>query len=177
MTTLSIHACSPSLSTVKMEVANAAVRPYVILSLLPPARGLGSRRGMGPSLRRHSGKGRVLVVPRASLGQLPDPEHVDLALRALSKSPEALQGLLTRTEGLFFTLADAAVATDPSQVTNAVVPKQDGGWLGGITNTLELALTVSILFFFDPLEWESYSSAKFCAELRQGTLFASPQEF
>jgi YidC/Oxa1 family membrane protein insertase len=66
---------------------------------------------------------------------------VDLALSALSKSPEALQGLLTRTEGLFFTLADAAVATDPSQVTDVVVQKQDGGWLGGITNTLEMALT------------------------------------
>jgi hypothetical protein len=147
MTTLSIHACSPSLSTVKVDVGNVAVRPYVILSLLPPARGLGFS-SQGPSLlRRHSGKGRALVVPRASLGQLPDPEHVDLALSALSKSPEALQGLLTRTEGLFFTLADAAVATDPSQVTNAAVPKPDGGWLGGITNSLELALTVSMLLF------------------------------
>lgn len=141
MTTLSIQACSPSLSTVKVEAANVAVRPYGILSLLPPARGLGSRRGLGPSLRRHSGRGRVLVAPRASLGQLPDPEHVNLALNALSKSPEALQGLLTRTEGLFFTLADAAVATDPSQVTDAPVLKPDGGWLGGITNSLELALT------------------------------------
>lgn len=142
MTTLSVHACSPSL---KLDVAaNVAVRPYVILSLLPPARGLGCRRGLstrGPSLLR-----RRSVVPRASLGQLPDPEHVDLALTALSKSPEALQGLLTRTEGLFFTLADAAVATDPSQVTDVVVQKQDGGWLGGITNTLEVALTVSIRF-------------------------------
>jgi YidC/Oxa1 family membrane protein insertase len=75
------------------------------------------------------------------LGQLPDPEHVDLALSALSNSSEALQGLLTRTEGLFFTLADTAVATDPSQVADTVVQKQDGGWLGGITNTLEVALT------------------------------------
>ncbi|KAG0580811.1 hypothetical protein KC19_4G201400 [Ceratodon purpureus] len=142
MATLSIHACSPSLSTVKAE-ANVAARPYVILSMLPAARGLGCRTGLvprGPCLRRHSAR-RGVVAPRASLGQLPDPEHVDLALGALSKSPEALQALLTRTEGLFFTLADAAVATDPGQVTDAVVQKQDGGWLGGITNTLELALT------------------------------------
>ena len=147
MATLSIHACSPALSTVKVE-ANVAARPYVIVSLLPAARGLGCRRGLssrGPCLRRHSAR-RNAVVPRASLGQLPDPEHVDLALGALSKSPEALQALLTRTEGLFFTLADAAVATDPGQVTDAVVQKQDGGWLGGITSSLEVALTVSMPF-------------------------------
>ena len=47
---------------------------------------------------------------------------------------------MARTEGLLFTLADAAVATD------AVVQKQDGGWLGGITNSLEVALTVSMGF-------------------------------
>jgi hypothetical protein len=51
------------------------------------------------------------------------PKHVDLALGALSKSPEVLQALLTRIEGLFFTLPDAAVATDPGQVTDAVEQK------------------------------------------------------
>ena len=63
-----------------------------------------------------------------------------MALGALSKSSDALQALVARTEGLLFTLADAAVATD------AVVQKQDGGWLGGITNSLEVALTVSMGF-------------------------------
>jgi hypothetical protein len=67
---------------------------------------------------------------------------VELAVNAFSQAPEALQGALTRTEGLFFTLADATAAVDASQVTEAV-QKQDGGWLGGITNTLELALTVT----------------------------------
>ncbi|XP_073389091.1 inner membrane protein PPF-1, chloroplastic isoform X2 [Physcomitrium patens] len=144
MATLSIHACSPSLSTALAVETNVAVKPYVVLSLLPAARGLRPRRGLlsrGPSLRKHSVRRNGLVVPKAYSGQLPDPEHVRLALSALSKTPDALEGLLTRTEGLFFTLADAAVATDPGQVTDAVVQKQDGGWLGGITNTLELALT------------------------------------
>jgi hypothetical protein len=36
------------------------------------------------------------------------------------------------------------VATDPGQVTDAVVQKPDGGWLGGITSSLEVALTVSM---------------------------------
>ncbi len=157
MTTLAIHACSPSLSTVKVE-ANVAARAYVIVSLLPAARGLGCRTGLplrGACLRRHSVRRNVVVVPRASLGQLPDPEHVELALGALSKSPDALQALLARTEGLFFTLADAAVATDPSQVSDAVVQKQDGGWLGGITNTLELALTVSVASCERGLMWRN----------------------
>ena len=148
MATLSIHACSPSLSTVKAE-ANVAARPYVILSLVPAARGLGCQTGLssrGPRVRRHSARRSALLAPRASLGQFPDPEHVDVALGALSKSSDALQALVARTEGLLFTLADAAVATDPGQATDAVVQKQDGGWLGGITNTLEVALTVSMGF-------------------------------
>lgn len=166
MATLAIHACSPSLSTVKVE-ASVAARPYVTLSLLPAARGLGSRRGLsprGPCLRRHSGKRGVLAVPRASLGQLPDPEHVDMALGALSKPPEALQALLTRTEGLFFTLADAAATTDPGQVTDAVVQKPDGGWLGGITSALELALTVSAAPCERGFEEGDVHSVKFLCE-------------
>lgn len=151
MTTLSIHACSQSPSLlVKVEnvSGNLAGRPSVILSLLPArrryARLLSSR---GPSLFRLS-RSKGLLLPRASLGQLPDPEHVDMAVNALSQAPEALQGMLTRAEGMFFTLADAAVATDPGQVADTV-QKQSGGWLGGITDTLEMALTVSNSFFSD----------------------------
>lgn len=153
MSTLSTHARVSSLSSVSTAsnvVANVAVRPCMIVSLLPVARGLCSRKGLmsrGP-LRRHSCMKSVSVMPRASLGQLPDPEQVDLYINALSQTPDALQGLLSRTEGLFFTLADVAVATDPSQVTDAVVQKQDGGWLGGVSNSLEIALTVSSFYFY-----------------------------
>ena len=138
MATLTIHSCLPSLSTIDGHVCS---RPCVVVSLLSSKQRLLSSRGPSLLLRRSSQR-KGLAAPRASLGQLPGPEHVDLAVNALSQAPEALQGALTRAEGLFFTLADATAAVDASQVTDAV-QKQDGGWLGGITNTLELALTVT----------------------------------
>ena len=136
---MTVHSCSPSLLTTDGHVCS---RPGVIVSLLSSKQRLLSSRGPSLLLTRSSQRIKGLVAPRASLGQLPGPEHVELAVNALSQAPEALQGALTRAEGLFFTLADATAAVDASQVTDAV-QKQDGGWLGGITNTLELALTVT----------------------------------
>jgi len=85
---------------------------------------------------------------RAHLGQLPEPQHVDAAITALSHHVPflAVQEMLVKTEGLLFTLADAtaAVTTDAGQTAVDTVQKQSGGdWLSGVTGSLEVALMVS----------------------------------
>uniref|UniRef100_A0A0D6R1B8 Membrane insertase YidC/Oxa/ALB C-terminal domain-containing protein n=1 Tax=Araucaria cunninghamii TaxID=56994 RepID=A0A0D6R1B8_ARACU len=74
-------------------------------------------------------KRRRAQVVRSSLGQIPEPEHLDFFAGLV-------QSFVGSAEGLLYTLADAAVATDAVS-TEAVKQKQDGGWLGGITNVLE----------------------------------------
>ncbi|CAM6063852.1 unnamed protein product [Sphagnum tenellum] len=82
---------------------------------------------------------------RAHLGQLPEPQHVDAAITALSHHVPflAVQEMLVKAEGLLFTLADAtaAVTTDAGQTAVDSVQKQSGGdWLSGVTGSLEVAL-------------------------------------
>jgi hypothetical protein len=81
------------------------------------------------------------------LGQLPEPQHVDLAITALSHHVPflAVQDMLVKAQGLLYTLADATAATTDAGQTAAVdaVQKQSGDWLSGVTSTLEMALTVS----------------------------------
>jgi hypothetical protein len=82
------------------------------------------------------------------LGQLPEPQHVDAAITALSHHVPflAVQEMLVKAEGLLFTLADAtaAVTTDAGQTAVDSVQKQNGGdWLSGVTGSLEVALMVN----------------------------------
>jgi hypothetical protein len=82
------------------------------------------------------------------LGQLPEPQHVDAAITALSHHVPflAVQEMLAKAEGLLFTLADAtaAVTTDAGQTAVDSVQKESGGdWLSGVTGSLEVALMVS----------------------------------
>jgi YidC/Oxa1 family membrane protein insertase len=82
---------------------------------------------------------------RAHLGQLPEPQHVDAAITALSHHVPflAVQEMLAKAEGFLFTLADAtaAVTTDAGQTAVDSVQKDSGGdWLSGVTGSLEVAL-------------------------------------
>ncbi|KAJ7532043.1 hypothetical protein O6H91_14G069800 [Diphasiastrum complanatum] len=78
-------------------------------------------------------------VVQSHLNQLPEPEDVVSAMEMLRQTPGMVQGMMTRVEGALYTLADAAVASDAA--TDAA-QKQDGGWLGGVTDALENFLKI-----------------------------------
>lgn len=67
-----------------------------------------------------------------SSGQLPDPEKVEVTIREL----------FGRAEGLFYTIADAAVANSDAVASSSDTAKQSGDWLSGITTSLETVLKV-----------------------------------
>jgi len=69
-------------------------------------------------------------------GQLPDPEKVEGTIREL----------FGRAEGLFYTIADAAVANSDAVASSSDTAKQSGDWLSGITDTLETVLKVKVTF-------------------------------
>ncbi len=164
--TLCVHACSPSPVADAAASSSSSPRPYALLSL----NSCGVRRksltfpfqhsssssssGSGGGSRSNKGRSSRLrcVRLRAHLGQLPEPQHVDAAITALSHHVPflAVQEMLAKAEGLLFTLADAtaAVTTDAGQTAVDSVQKQSGGdWLSGVTGSLEVALMVS---FFLP---------------------------
>ncbi len=167
-----VHACSPSHTLVSDVVASSSSSPvpYALLSLnnrcygvrrrvrfpFQQRRGVGVGVGVGvgggdnsgSSRRSSNGRSRLRgVILRAHLGQLPEPQHVDLAITALSHHVPflAVQDMLVKAQGLLYTLADATAATTDAGQTAAVdaVQKQSGDWLSGVTSTLEVALTVS----------------------------------
>ncbi len=159
-----VHACSPSHTLVADVVAASSPVPYALLSLNNRCDGVRSRvrfpfqqrrRGGGGGGGDNSCSGRSSkrrsrlrgVALRAHLGQLPEPQHVDLAITALSHHVPflAVQDMLVKAQGLLYTLADATAATTDAGQTAAVdaVQKQNGDWLSGVTSTLEMALTVS----------------------------------
>jgi len=154
-----VHACSPSHTLVADVVAASSPVPYALLSLNNRCDGVRrrvrfpfqQRRGGGDnSCSGRSSKGRSRLrglALRAHLGQLPEPQHVDLAITALSHHVPflAVQDMLVKAQGLLYTLADATAATTDAGQTAAVdaVQKQNGDWLSGVTSTLEMALTVS----------------------------------
>jgi hypothetical protein len=72
---------------------------------------------------------------RASYQDL-DSASVDVVSRGI---PE----LLTRAEGLLYTIADAAVSADPAVATT----QQNRDWLSGLTDGLESILKVRGFFF------------------------------
>lgn len=54
-----------------------------------------------------------------------------------------LQGIVSRAEGLLYTLADAAVVADPSSATAANdAAQKNGGWFGFISEAMEVVLKV-----------------------------------
>ncbi|KAL3696118.1 hypothetical protein R1sor_010194 [Riccia sorocarpa] len=92
-------------------------------------------------------KGRRManLSARSHLGHIPGAEDLHLHLAALVQtSDKVAQQILTKAEGAFFTLADAAVnspaVTDGT--ATEVVGKQSGGWLGGVTDSLEYFLKI-----------------------------------
>lgn len=93
-------------------------------------------------LRREAAKAKVA---RSSLQQFPGSEDMDSFAELVSQAPTAVNGVVSRVEGLLYTIADAAsVATNAATATGTetAVEKQDGGWLGGLTDALELILKV-----------------------------------
>lgn len=91
-------------------------------------------------LNREAAKAKVA---RSSLQQFPGPEDMDSFAELVSPGLTAVHGAVSRVEGLLYTIADAAsVATNAATATETTVEKQDGGWLGGLTDTLELILKV-----------------------------------
>lgn len=65
-------------------------------------------------------------------GQLPDPEQVEGKIR----------DLFGGAEGLFYTIADAAVSNSETVATSSDAAKQSGDWLSGISNTMETVLKI-----------------------------------
>ncbi|KAL5130206.1 Inner membrane protein PPF-1, chloroplastic [Glycine soja] len=96
-----------------------------------------------PSLPRHHLPHRTRFVTtkvHVSLHEIPP-------IQSLSHSID-FAGIVTRAEGLLYTLADAAVAADPAvaadtaaSTTDAAVQKS-GGWFGFISEAMEFVLKV-----------------------------------
>ncbi|KAL2328740.1 hypothetical protein Fmac_022167 [Flemingia macrophylla] len=90
-----------------------------------------------PSLPRHHRTRLVATKVHLSLHQIPP-------VQSISHSVD-FAGIFARAEGLFYTLADAAVASDPAvptaTTTDAAVQKS-GGWFGFISEAMEFVLKV-----------------------------------
>lgn len=57
-------------------------------------------------------------------------------------SPVDISAVLTRVEGLLYTLADAAVAADPASSSADAVVQKNNGWFGFISDAMEVVLKV-----------------------------------
>ncbi|GLJ21470.1 hypothetical protein SUGI_0396180 [Cryptomeria japonica] len=69
--------------------------------------------------------GRVKVKVRFSLEQMPDPSQLDAYM-------DSIQGVVSRAEGLLYTLVDATVVTmDTASTTTA---QKGGGWFGFVAD-------------------------------------------
>uniref|UniRef100_A0A0C9RKW1 TSA: Wollemia nobilis Ref_Wollemi_Transcript_13121_1900 transcribed RNA sequence n=1 Tax=Wollemia nobilis TaxID=56998 RepID=A0A0C9RKW1_9CONI len=79
---------------------------------------------------------RAGVKVQFSLQQVPDPGIVDAYV-------DDIQGLVSRAEGLLYTLADAAVTTSDSTAgTGTAAVQKNGGWFGFVADGLEGFLKV-----------------------------------
>ncbi|XP_059430597.1 inner membrane protein PPF-1, chloroplastic-like [Corylus avellana] len=93
-----------------------------------------------PSLSRHGlrtlpQRGRLVTTRvKLSLHDIP-PVHS-------LHSPVDLSAVLTRVEGLLYTLADAAVAADPAASSADAVVQKNNGWFGFISDAMEVVLKV-----------------------------------
>lgn len=59
-------------------------------------------------------------------------------------SPVDFSAVLTRAEGLLYTLADATVAADPAASSADVAGQKSNGWFGFISDAMEVVLKVNI---------------------------------
>ncbi|KAL2989388.1 hypothetical protein AAZX31_11G137000 [Glycine max] len=96
-----------------------------------------------PSLPRHHLPHRTRLVATKVLVSL----HEIPPIHSISRNID-FAGIVTRAEGLLYTLADAAVAADPAvaadsaaSTTDAAVQKS-GGWFGFISEAMEFVLKV-----------------------------------
>lgn len=142
---MSLSSCCASAAPAGSVRAASVGRPYLVLSRLSAFDGTGdgmlSMRRPLPSHHKWNPlgiarRGRTATHIRAHLGHVPDSENVEAAVSLLSQVPNTLQHALTRMESVLYTLADATVAAD------GAIQKDDGGWLGGLTNALESVLKV-----------------------------------
>eukprot|EP00249_Psilotum_nudum_P010641 c22672_g1_i1 orf=263-1804(+) len=150
-TTLPTHP-SPPLLHRKVSRKMAVCKPGFVLTMSEFSLGVPSVNGrtfgisFAPSCPWNpllaSRRARHGFGTRLCLGQIPGPEHVDVAaVGVLSQFPDAVQGLVARAEGVLYTLADSAVVTSSGTAADAA-QKQSGGWLGGLTDALEAILKV-----------------------------------
>ncbi|KAG1339202.1 inner membrane protein PPF-1, chloroplastic [Cocos nucifera] len=96
-----------------------------------------------PPFPRHGRSGLPLSRPRRadtrvrlSYHEIPPPHVFD--------SFVDVSGIVSRVEGLLYTLADAAVAADPSSTGAAATTsvQKNGGWFGFISDAMEVVLKV-----------------------------------
>lgn len=66
-----------------------------------------------------------------------------------------LHGIVSRVEGLLYTLADAAVATDATAAAPdaSTAVQKNGGWFGFISDAMEVVLKV-LSIFHAFIRWE-----------------------
>lgn len=94
-----------------------------------------SRRG-AYTLPYRSGNGLVSTRIRFSLHDVVPPINP-------FDSGSDVASLLSRAEGLLYTLADAAVAVDPAASGSAdAAAQKNGGWFGFISEAMEFVLKV-----------------------------------
>lgn len=100
-----------------------------------------------PSLPRHHLPHRTRLVATKVLVSL----HEIPPIHSISRNID-FAGIVTRAEGLLYTLADAAVAADPAvaadtaaSTTDAAVQKS-GGWFGFISEAMEFVLKVNFSY-------------------------------
>lgn len=97
-----------------------------------------------PSFSRHIFHRRRLISARVkfSFHELPP-------IQSLHSSFD-FNAVISRAEGLLYTLADAAVAADPGVASDATAatPQKPGGWFAFISDAMEVVLKVKFRFQF-----------------------------
>ncbi|KAM0953561.1 putative membrane insertase YidC/ALB3/OXA1/COX18, membrane insertase YidC/Oxa1 [Dioscorea sansibarensis] len=95
-----------------------------------------------PPSPRHGGRGFPLYRPRRTITRVKMSFQEISPLHSFDPFAD-LQGIVSRAEGLLYTLADAAVVADPSAATAANdAAQKNGGWFGFISETMEVVLKV-----------------------------------
>ncbi|KAG5566891.1 hypothetical protein RHGRI_002442 [Rhododendron griersonianum] len=95
-----------------------------------------------PSLSRH---GLLRPLPRRTTRLL--STRVNLSFHDLPPIPSFdssadFSAIVSRAEGLLYTLADAAVAVDPAASTDPAAAQKNGGWFSFIADGMEVVLKV-----------------------------------
>ncbi|KAJ0979458.1 hypothetical protein J5N97_014932 [Dioscorea zingiberensis] len=95
-----------------------------------------------PPSPRHGGRGFPLYRPRRAITGVKMSFQEIPPLHSIDSFVD-LQGIVSRAEGLLYTLADAAVMADPSSVAATDdAAQKNGGWFGFISEAMEVVLKV-----------------------------------